>query len=239
VRIPRIVVPELPHSPGPFTLEGDEAIHLIRVLRVRKGAHVEAFDGRGRAARLEVIAVARRSLDLVYESTLPAGPRLGFELSVALSFPKGKRAHRVVEALTELGVDTLVPLALERGQQGSVPAAEQVERWAVEAAKQCGRNQLPRLGEVADLAALRALASSDSLCLLPDTRDARPLREVAGDAAPPRVLVVIGPEGGFTDAERAALGEAGFLAASLGPSVLRIETAAQGVVAALLALWGV
>lgn len=239
MRIPRVYVPDLPCEPGAaFTLEDYEASHLLRVLRVRVGAEVEAFDGKGRAARFVIRAKARHSVDLELIEPVEGGDvELPFRLTCAFAPPKGKRVRRLIEALTELGVTTLVPLRLERSE-GKPPAGEQLVRWATEAAKQCRRNTLPSAHDATDLAALVALAADHAMCLLPDTTGATPLRDVIAVPPPDSVLFAVGPEGGFTPAERDALAESGFTPVALGRSVLRIETAACAVAAALIAAWG-
>lgn len=237
MKIPRVHGGDLPSISGdPYRLEGAEAAHLGRVLRVQPGDLIDMFDGAGAAGRFRVERVDKRGVDLTLVARDDAQRELPFALTCAVAPPKGKRAQRLVEELTELGVAALAPLALSR-TSARPPDPDEVRRWSLEAAKQCGRNvtlePLPPL----DLAGLVALSREHDLSLLPDTRDARPLREATARPRPARVLVAIGPEGGFTSEERAALRAAGFDGVSLGPTVLRIETAAAGVVAALVAAW--
>jgi 16S rRNA (uracil1498-N3)-methyltransferase len=239
VRTLRVHARHLPSSPDePLVLDGDEAAHLGRVLRVKPGAEVEVFDGRGGAGRFRIDAISRRDvrLTLVERAATPAGRELPFLLTVAVATPKGKRAHRLVEALTELGATTLIPLATARGEVEPLDAAE-VERWSIEAAKQCGRNLILTARPLLDVAAVATEASAHDLALLCDTVDARPLRDVLTRPRPARALVVVGPEGGFSPDERALLRSSGLLPIGLGPSVLRIETAACAVSSALVAAW--
>lgn len=238
MRIPRVHHPDLPlELPATCRLGGDEAAHLIRVLRVRPGAELELFDGRGEARLARVVAVERRELELELHAPGRPDPALPFQLDVAVSPPKGKRDHRLVEALTELGVSGLAPLRLQRTETRP-PREDEVRRWALEAAKQCGRSRTLEPLPPVDLAGLVALARERDLALMGDTADARPLAEVLARPRPARVLLAIGPEGGFAPDERAALHEAGLLPVRLGPTVLRIETAAAGLAAACVAAWG-
>jgi 16S rRNA (uracil1498-N3)-methyltransferase len=238
VRVPRVHASPLPQAPGDeLVLDGDEAAHLGRVLRVKPGAEVEAFDGRGASARLRVEAISRRDVRLVLVARGESSRELPFALTLAVATPKGKRAHRLVEALTELGAVGLIPLATRRGEVEPL-GADEVERWSIEAAKQCGRNHLLALRPPLDVAGVVAEARHHDLALLCDTEGARPLREVASGPRPARALLVVGPEGGFSPDERAALRAAGLVAVGLGPTILRIETAACAVAAALVAAWG-
>lgn len=237
MRIPRVHASDLPATAGEaLRLEGPEAAHLSRVLRVRAGDEVEVFDGRGGAGRFRVEAAARGHVDLALIERADGDRELPFRVTCAVAPPKGKRAHRLVEELTELGVGAFAPLVLRR-TAARPPDPDEVARWSVEAAKQCLRNRtLDALAPV-DLAGALALAREHELALLPDTTDAAPLREALARPRPASVLVVIGPEGGFDPAERQALREGGLVPVSLGPSVLRIETAAAAVVASLITAW--
>lgn len=218
-------------------LTGDEATHLARVLRVRPGDAVEVFDGGGASARCEVVAVSRRAVTL--RGLGPGAPdrALPFALDLVVAPPKGRRAQRLVEGLTELGVSSLAPLQLRRGQV-TPPSGEAITRWSREACKQCGRSTLLAAAGPYDLADLIAAAEAVDLALLADPgEDAAPLREVTARPGPGRCLVAVGPEGGVAPDERARLIEAGLAPVRLGPTVLRIETAAQAVAACLVGAW--
>ncbi|MCO5170544.1 MAG: 16S rRNA (uracil(1498)-N(3))-methyltransferase [Planctomycetes bacterium] len=237
MRVPRVHGVDLPREvAAAYRLEGPEAVHLGRVLRVAPGDEVEVFDADGGAGRFRVVDVGRGRVDLVLDARVDVDRELPFRLTCAVAPPKGKRAQRLVEELTELGAAALAPLLLRR-TAARPPEADEVRRWSLEAAKQCLRNRalapLPPL----DLAGLVALGREHALALLPDTVDARPLREALDRPRPASVLVAVGPEGGFAPEEREALRAAGFQAASLGSTVLRIETAAAAVTAALVAAW--
>jgi 16S rRNA (uracil1498-N3)-methyltransferase len=237
VRVPRVLGSDLPDAPGArYLVDDEEATHLARVLRVRPGDAVEVFDGEGRAGRFVVRAAGRREVELELVARSDADPALPFTLTAAVATPKAKRAQRLVEGLCELGVAAWVPLSLSRCE-GRPPRPDEVRRWAIEAAKQCGRNRLLEAAPPVDLAGLLALARAHDLALVGDTADATPLRDVLARPRPARALVVVGPEGGFTAEERSALRGAGLASVALGPTILRIETAAHGLCAALVAAW--
>jgi 16S rRNA (uracil1498-N3)-methyltransferase len=221
-----VYVPELPDT---LQLDGDDAHHLRRVLRLRGGEVVTAADGAGRWRSYVVTAGDR------LEATGPEQrePELHPRLAVAFALTKGDKPELVVQKLTELGVDRILPVLAERSIARPEPArAEaQVQRWrrvAREAGRQCRRAGLP---EVADLVPLAALAGHPGLVVAE--------RGGAVLAAPvmgigDEVLVVVGPEGGLTDAEVELLAPAFRL--GLGPHVLRAETAAVAVAAVLTVL---
>lgn len=219
----RFFLAALPQA-GRAVLAGDEARHLTRVLRARVGDEVRVFDGAGHewAARVTVIDRDRVSLDLVAD--LPPQPSPTRSLTLAVALPKGERQKWLVEKLTELGVARLVPLVTERGVAEATPAAiERLTRGVIEACKQCGRNTLMEITSPATLEGLAAThPHAQRLIAHPD---GSPLAEACLPGQAP-IVVAIGPEGGFTDAEIAAADQHGYRRVSLGALILRIETAA-------------
>lgn len=232
MRALRFHVPDL--RPGPCELTGEEHNHLARVLRLKAGARIELFDGQGRSAEAELVSVDRRHSALRVEEPRLTPP-LPLTITACVATPKAKRAKRLIESLTELGVSEFVPLLSERGESRPPQRAE-LERWALEACKQCWRDRLPLFAEpMTPAQVVDRLAASGGIGLLPDTLEAPPLREVL-PVAPLPLLFVVGPEGGFSPAEREALASA-LRPVSLGPLVLRVETAAQALVSGVAALW--
>lgn len=237
MRIPRVYLCRLPSETSPAAeLDGDEAAHLLRVLRINVGAEVEAFDGQGKSVLLEVRSVDRNGVGLTFKDRLDDSRELPFAMTFAVSGPKGKRARRMIEGLTELGAVGIGPLLVENNQKAT--NQDTLGRWALEACKQCKRNVVPEIHETFDIGTLALFAPDYDLCLLADTQDAIPLREALTGERPQKVLVAIGPEGGFSDSERSTLGAAGFVAVGLGKSVLRVETAAHAMASALITTWG-
>jgi 16S rRNA (uracil1498-N3)-methyltransferase len=217
-----------PLAPGPIALEGPEAHHLAAVCRLRAGDPVCLFNGDGCQYPAIVVAVARRSVELEVRS-IEAPPReLGFRLEVAAPLPRGDRAQFLLEKLTELGANAFVPLKTARSVVHPRDARlDKLQRYVIEASKQCGRNQLLQVMPLAiweeycrrdDLPRLRVLAHPGS----------------AGAAwgAGKDCALAVGPEGGFTEEEVALAVGAGWQAVNLGPRILRVETAAM-VMAAL------
>jgi 16S rRNA (uracil1498-N3)-methyltransferase len=221
-----------PPQGGRATLVGDEARHLTRVLRARVGDAVRVFDGSGLEWPARVAAIGRDEVELALGEPA-AGVVADARLTLAVALPKGERQKWLVEKLTELGVARLVPLDTERGVAEATPAAlERLRRGVIEASKQCGRNTLMEIGAPVTLEVLVAARSPATLGIV-----AHPGGEALGriPAATPAadIIAAVGPEGGFTDAEVAAATAGGFHAVSLGPHVLRVETAAVALAARL------
>ena len=207
-------------------LDGDEARHLTRVLRARIGDEVVLFDGTGTAWPARVAGVHRDRVDLETTATLADPPRRGPSITLAVALPKGERQKWLVEKLTELGVDRLVPLVTVRGvAEATASARARLERGVIEACKQCGRNRLMEITPPRSVADLFATLPEAGHALIAEP-GALPIKPFGITATVSTLLALVGPEGGFTDAEIAAAEQAGAVRVGLGPHILRIETAA-------------
>lgn len=211
---------------------GDRFRHLFRARRLAPGERLRVVDGAGRARRGDVVALerGRAVIRLAAAESVP-GPARPVELLVAP--PRPPRATWLVEKATELGVTAVRFLGSERAPRSFGRATlGRLRRVAAAALEQSQQARLPELSGVHEWRELEAI-------LAPSAERRRLERGAAGwslVAGAGRLAVVVGPEGGWTAAEVAALDELGCQATALGPSVLRVETAA--VVAAGLALAG-
>jgi 16S rRNA (uracil1498-N3)-methyltransferase len=224
----RFFLSQPPHD-GRAVLAGDEARHLARVMRCAVGDEVVVFDGRGSSWRARVATIGRDEvgLELGAAATASALPRVPLTLAVAL--PKGERQKWLVEKLTELGVARLVPLITTRGVAEATPAAvERLARGVIEACKQCGRDTLMEIAPPRSVAEI-ARDPGHGVTLVVADRDGLPLEPAAADGRP--IIAVVGPEGGLTAEELATVEAAGGRRVSLGPHVLRVETAAIALAA--------
>lgn len=230
-----------------IVLPAGESHHLIVVNRCTRGEPVVAFDGRGREWICTCREAAKSAAILAVESTRLAPPRAS-ELSLAQALPKGATMDEIVRQATELGAVRVIPLLTERTQvqlEGD-RAEKKVEKWrvaAVEAAKQCGNPWVPDIAAVQDLDTLLAqpAGGADELRLVASLHPgAKPLRTALADwrAAhggrnPTRALWLVGPEGDFSPREMASLNAAGVVPVTLGPLVLRCDTAAVAALSVL------
>lgn len=229
------------------TVTGDEARHAVRVSRLRVGEQILVGDGQGIQAHGAVEEVAKDRFSVRLETVEhTAAPAHRIVLLQALA--KGDRDERAVEQATEFGVDAIVPWQAERsvsrwdGAGGIDKAAKGVAKWrriAKEASKQSLRSRIPEVRaplSLADLCHRSSVAGSDVVALHP--RGCATLAEWAGeraarDAWADETLVVIGPEGGFSDAELTALEDAGANVLRLGSTVLRTSSAGPAGIAVL------
>lgn len=205
-------------------LDRDESNHGRRVMRIPLSAEIELFDGRGTVARGVVHRWQPRGRILV--QAVCTTPRPHPRLTVAACMPKGSHADQLVAQLSQLGVDTFIPLRTTHSVvDPRETKIERLRRACVESAKQCNRPWLMNLAMPADFDAI--LNEPADLKLIAD-RSSEPAPNLT---ATDHALVLVGPEGGWTDAERTAAADAGFLPWSMGPHVMRIETAATAAAA--------
>jgi 16S rRNA (uracil1498-N3)-methyltransferase len=220
---------------GPVHIDGAEARHLAVVCRLRPGDAVCLFNGDGREYPATVTAVERRSITLEVERVEVVNRELPTFIEMAVPLPKGDRAQFLVEKLTELGVARLVPLRTARSVvHPGETKQEKLRRWVIEASKQCGRNVLMEVTPLADWKSY-----SVGVDLPPVRWLAHPVTEASTPALPQpvsqsRLAVAIGPEGGFTDEEIDATLSSGWQTVSLGPRILRVETAAIALAASVV-----
>jgi 16S rRNA (uracil1498-N3)-methyltransferase len=215
------------HTPQPLAIgetvdiTGEELHHAARVVRVREGEEVELFDGRGGAALGVVRAVNREHVNVELLRTIdaresPAAVRL------ALAIINLEKFELVLQKATELGARTLIPLVTERIELRPERYRGKSERWkkiVFEAVKQCGRAVIPNVEEPVELA---DLVKRDEPKLLFDADCVpRPAPDTLGE-----VTLLIGPEGGWSDAELSLARQHNCWMERLGPRRLRAETAA-------------
>ncbi|HEX3729639.1 MAG TPA: RsmE family RNA methyltransferase [Opitutaceae bacterium] len=229
----------IPASPEPseIVLDPEESHHLVAVNRAAAGDTVTVFDGKGSEWICELAAADRRAARLKVRFGQKARP-LPHAMTLGQALPKGGGMDAIVRKATELGAARIIPLESERTQ---VHLAEgrsdrKIEKWqtaAIEAAKQCGNPWLPEIAPVQAAAAFMEGARDYELKLIASLQPgAQPLHAVLerfrqARGRPPRTaLWLIGPEGDFTPAELSLARSCGFEGVTLGPLVLRCETAA-------------
>jgi 16S rRNA (uracil1498-N3)-methyltransferase len=221
-----------------LTLDGEEGHHAAVVRRIAVGEEISLGDGAGTVARCRVASVGKGSLtaEVMALDTRPAEmPRL----VVVQAIPKGERGELAVEMLTEVGADVIVPWAAARSiaRWKGERAEKSLAKWrsaAREAAKQARRAWFPTVAELATTEDVVALLAGASVRVVLHEAASGPLADVP---VPGRgeIVIVVGPEGGITDAELEAFSAVGAEPLRLGTSVLRSSTAGVAAAAALLA----
>jgi len=236
----RAYCPPASAAPAEITLSPEESHHLVAVNRARPGDTVVVFDGRGTEWTSELISDRKNAAVLRVRST-HRPPALPHEITLAQALPKGTSMDAIVRKATELGAAHLVPLESERTQVhlDGDRSGKKIEKWrtaALEAAKQCGNAFVPTVHPLQNASAFIAAAPATPpydlkliASLHPGATSLKPLLAAFHSAhgrAPRKVLWLVGPEGDFSPAEMAHALHHGFAPVTLGPLVLRCETAA-------------
>jgi 16S rRNA (uracil1498-N3)-methyltransferase len=217
-----------------LTLDEGETHHAVDVLRMNPGDKAVVFNGRGVEATVEVAAITRKSVTL--RKLLHAkSPPIGCEITLAQAVPKGKNMDLIVQKAVELGAAAICPLLSERTviQVEEEDAARKQQKWqgvAIEAAKQCGQNWLPKVHLPRSPKEFFSQPVRHELMLIaslqPGAMHLKKLLAEYAEKKPKSVLILIGPEGDFTPAEIGLARSHGCRPITLGPIVLRTETAA-------------
>ena len=210
--------------------------HLVRVRRLRSGDPVEVFDGKGRVWSAVVGEASAKACGLKIGALLSETPPPAARIELAVALLKGDAMDRVLRTATELGVDSIRPLFCERSQVGRTQAASRHEhglRILISAAEQCRRAHLPQLHPALGFNEFLDQSEPADCLLMRPGAPALPL----GLPYRSRTLL-IGPEGGWTDAEIGYAEQLGIRAFGLGELILRAETAPLAALAALRHAWG-
>jgi 16S rRNA (uracil1498-N3)-methyltransferase len=232
--LPRLFVREQLGPGARIGIDAAQANYLGNVLRLGVDAELLAFDGSSGEWLVRIADAGKKRMTLAVErrtrepETIP---------DVWLAFAPVKRAQTdwLVEKVTELGVARLLPVMTQRTVAERVKL-ERLQSIAIEAAEQCGRTRLPEIGEPTPLARFLADRDASRTLYFADENGGEP---TAAAFKPGPALILTGPEGGFTDDERATIrAAANAVPVSLGPRILRAETAALAALSAYMALAG-
>lgn len=220
-----------------LVLDEAESHHALDVLRLKQGNRAVVFNGEGIEATVEITGIGKHRVGLrkiQHSTTAP----LPCRITLAQAIPKGKNMELIIEKATELGAAEIIPLLSERTviQLDAKDAVKKQEKWqvvAIEACKQCGQNRLPAVRRPLTPKEFFNTNPRFDLMLIASLQpDAKPLKNIlAGfegghNKRPASALILVGPEGDFTPAEIALAKIGGCSPVSLGPIVLRTETAA-------------
>lgn len=216
--------------------------HHLHVLRLLPGAELTLFNGDGAQYLARLDSVAKRAASATIRAQVARDVELPYEITLVQALPEGSKMDWIIEKAVEMGVAAVQPLAAQRCvvRLSAERAEKRLGHWqavVVAASEQSGRNRLARVGVVDDFHHWIAQQDMHKRILL-SPRGEQSLSDWARRQPPQAVSLMIGPEGGFTVQEEDAAMARGALALSMGPRILRTETAGIAAVAALTALWG-
>jgi len=239
-RTPRIFVDQA-LAEGLELRPDDQALrHLTRVLRLRPGAPVRVFDGRGHEHQAVLLSGEGGSRLRLSEAVEPVAES-PLRICLLQGISRGERMDLVIQKATELGVTEIRPVATRRTvvRLERQRARKKIEHWrgiVVAACEQCGRATLPVLRAPTDLAAALEALPADAVRWILDTGGSPPASAAVTGAS--TVVLLLGPEGGLTESEKTLAADRGFTPVRLGARIMRTETAAIAVIAIVQAIWG-
>ncbi|MEW6646092.1 MAG: 16S rRNA (uracil(1498)-N(3))-methyltransferase [Pseudomonadota bacterium] len=240
MRIPRI------HQPGPLSpgaiveLETGAANHVARVLRLAPGAALRLFNGEGGEYGATLHEVGKRNVTVQVGEHHARETESPLAITLAQGIAKGERMDYAIQKATELGVVRVAPVITERCnvRLSDERWEKKLQHWqavAISACEQCGRNRIPVIEQPLTLTAWLA-QDQGTLRLTLDPQATGGIATIT--ETPQQLSLLVGPEGGLSDAELSAAQRAGYRGIQLGPRVLRTETAGIAALAILQARWG-
>lgn len=242
----RFFVEEIEAKDGLCTIRGSEAKHITRVLRMGRGDRFIIMDGKGARFQAIIESAGHREVLVTLEKPLPQPSPSPIEITLCQALLKSRAMDYVIEKTSELGVRRILPFSSERTvvRPNKERFANKKQRWreiAHSAAKQSDRKTPLEIGPLSSFEELVGKCRGENALkvILWEEEGARDLKGVLRGSLPvKRFLGIVGPEGGFSQEEVRAAGEAGFVSVSLGQRVLRAETAAITMVAIVQYEWG-
>jgi 16S rRNA (uracil1498-N3)-methyltransferase len=220
--------------------DGGKRHHMKNALRMRQGEGVTVFDEHGAEYQTVVDEITPDHVRLlIKEKKAPSSPAAHIRLAVACALPKNVKMDDIVDKLTQLGVDVIIPMRTERVivAWDEKKQASHIQRWeriALNASQQSRRRTLPVIEAVRDFPSVVAMVSQYESALIPCLEGERKfLKDVLASSQARSILVMIGPEGDFSPSEIAAALEAGCVPVTLGERVLRVDTACAAVAACI------
>ena len=230
-----------------FRLTGEESKYIARVLRLIDGESVILSSGDGPEYHTTIVAIEKKSVLLKVESIDETNRESKLDITLCQSLPKSKKMDLIIQKCTELGVRRFIPFTSSRSvsRPDKKEGSEKVKRWekiALEASRQCGRRFIPPVDNVIKfddlLRDMDKLDNEKTLKLIPwESEDNKSLRQMSGSEVK-KLMLLIGPEGGFSNEEVDRAKKAGFIPISLGSRLLRTETAGLATVSMLQYIWG-
>ena len=232
----RFYIPPADWNPDSLVLSPEESHHALDVLRLAIGQRVVVFNGQGTEVTAEIASTDKTGVRLKTQQSART-PKLKCAITLGQAIPKGKNMDLIVQKATELGAAVIAPLLSERTvvQVDPEDSEKKCAKWqeiVIEAAKQCGQNWLPEIAKPLAPKSFFEQGTRYDLMLVASLQpDARGLKSVLAEVEketgklPASVLILVGPEGDFTPAEMALAKSHGCRPITLGPIVLRTETA--------------
>ena len=239
--MPRFFCPQ-PLAIGATIALPDAVAHHVHVVRLMQGEAITVFNGEGGEYTAVLCNVEKKRASAELKSHTAREAELPYAVTLAQALPEASKMDWIIEKAIELGAAGIVPLAAQRCvvRLSSERAEKKLAHWQgiiVSASEQCGRNRLAQLAPLQDFNGWSSQQDLHKRIIL-TPRAEQSLADWARHQPPQAITVMVGPEGGFSEAEEKAAIAAGAIGLSMGPRILRTETAGLTALATLSALWG-
>ena len=243
MRIPRIYTEQDLSINCEVQLGESASRHLSKALRLKPDANIILFNGSGGEYQAIISAITKKTVSAIPQIFSDSDKESPLDIHLAIGVSRGERMDHIIQKATELGVSEITPLYSERTEvklQGE-RLQKKLDHWqqiAISACEQCGRNRIPTINELLKPEQWLADVETDSQIdtkLVLHHRNANSLKDIKASTS---IALLVGPEGGLSESEISQAEQSGFLSLSLGPRVLRTETAPLAALSLLQGLWG-
>lgn len=234
----RFFIPKANISEDKITITGEDVVHILKVLRLKKSDILTCCDGKGNDYQAEISEISKDNLICGIISRTKSDTEPDIKVTLIQGLPKASKMDYIIQKTTELGVFELFPCTLNRCI-AKVEGEKKLERWqkiAKEAAQQSGRGIIPKINRQVDLkGAISILKEADISFVAYECEDKTQIKTALLSVENPKsVAFLIGPEGGFDKAEIELLKNSGIMSVSLGKRILRTETAGEAVLSMIM-----
>jgi 16S rRNA (uracil1498-N3)-methyltransferase len=229
--MPRFYVPAPPIENDLLKIEGNEARHIRRVLRLKAGDEIIIFDGLGKEYEGKIVEEGSSFVVMKVLNIFLSKRESPLEITLAQSLLKGEKMDYLIQKATELGVKKIIPFLSSRSiplldKSGRLKRHHRWERIAIEASKQCGRGVVPKIEPLQHYSEMLQTTPSNSLRLIFWERGGAKIKEILERSVEKKkIWFIIGPEGGFSQEEIEEAKRTGFIPITFGKRILRAETA--------------
>lgn len=240
--MPRFYVPNPIIKNSILKIEGSEARHIIKTLRLRPGDWITVFDGSGKDYEGVIIDEKKDSVSINIKDILQSEKEPPINITLAQSLLKGEKMDYLIQKAVELGVKEIIPFISLRSipnydESKSLKRQSRWEKIAIEAAKQCGRGIVPKISSIKSYSQVLNLTSPTSFNIILWEREGIKLKEILKEKRN-RVFFIVGPEGGLSVDEIENAKTKGFIPINLGKRILRAETASLCLISIIQYEWG-
>lgn len=241
--MPRFYIPNPIIRDNLLKIEGPEARHIMKTLRLRPGDWITIFDGADNDYEGVIIEEKKASVIIDIKNIFPSPKEPSIDITLAQSLLKGEKMDHVIQKAIELGVKEIIPFISSRTipDYDETKSLKRQSRWqkiAIEASKQCGRGLIPKISSIKKYSEMLKLTSPLSLNIVLWEREGLSLKEILKEKRNNKIFFIVGPEGGLSTEEVEQAKLKGFIPIKLGKRILRSETASLCFVSILQYEWG-